>query len=67
MRRPRAARGLLGMSALAVLATLGTGVARAETVNCTPITSAPFSIVTPGVYCLTGNLDHAGTGAAIST
>jgi hypothetical protein len=45
---------------------LGPAPARAETVNCTPVTSVPFSIVSSGVYCLTGNLDHAASGPAIT-
>src|SRR5262245_63986860 len=40
--------------------------ARAETTNCPPITSVPYLITVPGVYCLTGNISTAmGVGAAI--
>ena len=30
--------------------------AQAATIDCTPITSLPYSITTQGVYCLTGHL-----------
>jgi len=47
----------------AVLVVLGfasrPGAARAETVNCTPVTSVPTTISTSGVYCLTGDLSTA--------
>ena len=35
---------------------LGPAPARAETVNCTPITALPAVITHPGVYCFTGDL-----------
>jgi nitrous oxidase accessory protein NosD len=40
---------------------------QAETINCTAITSLPYTISTQGVYCLTGNLATAQTtGSAIT-
>jgi len=52
---------------LAVLALLGlAGSASAETLNCTPITSLPFTITAKGVYCLTGDLNTSiNTGNAL--
>jgi len=41
---------------LPVLVLCGAVVARAEVNDCTPITSVPTTISSPGVYCLTGNL-----------
>ncbi|HVC28976.1 MAG TPA: hypothetical protein VNF48_05430 [Gammaproteobacteria bacterium] len=42
-------------------------VTQAETINCTPITSLPATIMTQGLYCLTGNLATSETsGAAIT-
>jgi hypothetical protein len=38
-----------------------TAPARAETVNCTPITALPAIITTQGIYCFTGNLSTAMT------
>ncbi|MDE2236189.1 MAG: hypothetical protein KGK44_11685 [Gammaproteobacteria bacterium] len=40
---------------LLVLSIVATSI-RAETVNCTPITSLPATISAQGIYCLTGNL-----------
>jgi len=41
--------------------------ARAETLDCTAITSLPYGIATQGVYCLTGNLSTSMTsGNAIT-
>lgn len=41
--------------------------ARAETTNCTPITTVPYTIAVQGVYCFTGNLATAITsGVAIT-
>ncbi|MGA9852580.1 MAG: hypothetical protein WBR15_06580 [Gammaproteobacteria bacterium] len=49
-----------------LLAALATSV-QAETVNCTPITSLPATITTPGIYCLTGNLGTSqSSGNAIT-
>jgi hypothetical protein len=40
---------------------------QAETTNCTAITSVPYTISVPGIYCLTGNLETAMTeGHAIT-
>jgi hypothetical protein len=36
-----------------------TAPAQAETVNCTAITTLPYTITTQGVYCLTGHLCHS--------
>jgi hypothetical protein len=49
-----------------LLSMLGTTL-RAETVNCTPITSLPATINSQGIYCLTGNLSTSQTsGNAIT-
>ena len=48
------------MSLLLLLVTLATSV-HAETVDCTPITSAPHTITTQGIYCLTGKLATSQT------
>ena len=46
--------------------TLGPTLARAETVNCTAITTLPLIISTQGIYCFTGHLSTSlTTGAAI--
>lgn len=58
----------LRYAALSVLFAVAamSATARAETVNCTAITTLPAVITQPGVYCLTGNLITAQTsGAAI--
>jgi copper-binding protein NosD len=47
---------------IGLLQTLGVPALRAETVGCTPVTSVPSTIVTPGIYCLTGNLATSITG-----
>ena len=55
-------------ASLLVLLTLVVTVAtaRAETVNCTAITSLPAVITVQGIYCFTGNLSTAiTTGNAI--
>ena len=45
---------------------LGAAPARAETQNCTPVTSLPAFITVQGIYCFTGNLSTAVTsGTAI--
>lgn len=55
----------LAASLLALLAlVLGSTPARAETVNCTPITSLPAVINTQGIYCFTGDLTTANNGGA---
>jgi parallel beta-helix repeat protein len=54
--------------ALLFLASLigGAMPAAAETVNCTAITTLPAAIWSPGIYCLTGDLNTSMTsGAAI--
>lgn len=53
---------------LAILLAIGLpGMARADTTNCTAITSLPKTITTPGQYCMASGLSWAGaTGAAIS-
>lgn len=46
--------------------TLGPAPGRAETVNCTAITTVPTVITTQGIYCFTGHLATSiTTGAAI--
>jgi hypothetical protein len=53
--------------ALALLAFSFPPPSRAETLNCTPITSLPATISTQGLYCLTGNLATAqASGNAIT-
>lgn len=42
------------------------GYAAAETTNCTAITAIPTTITSPGIYCLTGDLNLGGTGTAIT-
>jgi hypothetical protein len=50
-----------------VSAGLPLASADAETVNCTAITTLPYTITSQGVYCLTGHLNTAmATGTAIS-
>ena len=46
----------------------GGSIARAETINCTAVTTIPATISSPGVYCLTGDLDgtSVGNGQAIT-
>jgi len=39
-----------------IILLLATSTAYAETTNCTAITSIPYTIGSPGIYCLTGNL-----------
>jgi hypothetical protein len=54
------------LSLLLLMAILTTSI-RAETINCTPITSLPTTITTQGIYCLTGNLSTSQTsGNAIT-
>jgi hypothetical protein len=53
---------MLALSLLALVApSLLAPPARAETVNCTAITSLPAVITVQGVYCLTGDLSTAMT------
>ena len=54
-------------TAYVLLALFFTLPARAETINCTPITSLPAVISTQGLYCLTGNLATSeASGLAIT-
>jgi len=39
--------------------------ARAETTQCTAMTSLPYTITTPGIYCLNSSLSVIGSGIAI--
>jgi hypothetical protein len=57
----------LTTSLLVLLALiLSAAPARAETVNCTPITAVPIVITVQGIYCFTGHLNTAITsGKAI--
>lgn len=62
--RSSASLSLLFLSAIPV------SPAFAETINCTPITSVPTTINTPGTYCLTGNIStsmSSGTAIEIQT
>ena len=43
---------------LALSLLLAAAPVLAETVNCTAITSVPFTISSPGIYCLTQNLNQ---------
>jgi len=57
----------LDLVAYAVVIALAVVTARAETINCTPISALPATISNPGIYCLTSNLSTSQTtGAAIS-
>lgn len=58
----------IGAALISAVAFFGAiAPASAETINCTPITSVPYTISTSGVYCLTGNLTTSITsGSAIS-
>ena len=52
---------------LLMLATVWALPARAETIDCTALTSLPTVITTQGIYCLTGNLSTSmTTGEAIT-
>ncbi len=52
---------------IVLLALFGYSSLKAETTNCTAITSLPYTITTQGVYCFTGNLSTAITsGKAIT-
>ena len=49
-----------------IILLLAASAVYAETTNCTAITSIPYKITEPGVYCLTGNLSLGKvTGRAI--
>jgi hypothetical protein len=53
--------------ALAVVATAVASPATAETTQCTAINQLPYTITSPGTYCLTGDLTTSiATGNAIS-
>jgi hypothetical protein len=53
--------------ALTLLVFSFSPLSRAETLNCTPITSLPTTISTQGLYCLTGNLaTNISSGNAIT-
>jgi hypothetical protein len=47
---------ILASLSVGLASAIGTAPARAETINCSRITSVPAVISTPGVYCLTKNL-----------
>lgn len=51
-------RCLLSLLTLALSVLLAAAPVLAETVNCTAITSVPFTISAPGIYCLTQNLNQ---------
>ena len=57
-------RFALRVTALLVSTLLFAGAVRAEINNCTEITSLPYFINTPGIYCLKGSLSFAGAGSA---
>lgn len=60
-------RHALPSSAAIALGLAVAAPATAETVNCTPVTSVPVTITTPGPHCLTGNLAFQGqSGSAIT-
>ena len=57
---------LFGILVTTVVSTVLAGRLGAETVNCTAITSVPFTITVQGVYCLTEDLSTSMTsGVAI--
>jgi len=57
----------LALGACILAATLAVATARAETVNCTPISALPAIISSSGVYCLRSDLSMGQTsGAAIT-
>lgn len=64
----RALKHILFLSRTSLLlALLFTPQVQAETVDCTAITSLPYTISSSGVYCLTGNLSTAiSSGNAIT-
>ena len=56
----------LAAALLVILALLlPSPVVRAETQNCTPVTSLPAFITVQGTYCFTGNLSSASTAGAV--
>ena len=56
----------LGAALLVILALLlPSPVVRAETQNCTAVTSLPAFITVQGIYCFTGNLSSASTTGAV--
>ena len=62
----RKAIGLVGSVAMGVF--FGVTASHAETTNCTAINAVPFTISSPGSYCLTIDLGHAAfaSGNAIT-
>jgi len=63
MRSARFSR--LAAASLAA-ATCSLPTVMAETVNCTPVDTVPYTITAPGVYCLTGDLTGFASNAAIT-
>ena len=58
---------LFAATTLCAVIMLFSLTARAETTQCTPITTIPFTITTQGIYCLKGNLAGSlGSGEAIT-
>ena len=55
---------LFAATTLCAAIMLFSSTARAETTQCTPITTIPMTITTQGIYCLTGNL--AGNLASVT-
>ena len=55
------------VSTLALFALALTAPVQAETVNCTAITSLPYTISAPGAYCLTGHLSTSVPAGPIIT
>ncbi len=49
-------RSIYNLLIISVFLVLSVQSVKAETINCTAITSTPHVITTQGVYCLTGNL-----------
>jgi len=58
----------LGFNALVTFALmLCAGAAHSETINCTAITTVPYTISAPGVYCVTQKItSNLASGAAIT-
>jgi len=51
----------LGLTMLALAPTS----AKAQSILCTPVTTVPYVMTTPGVYCLDRDLVYSGSGTAI--
>ena len=50
-------RGIVRLGVVTCALLASAGAARAEVVNCTEISSAPFEVTEPGIYCLNASLE----------